>query len=228
MTHALVTALAVAATALLYAAAAWVHGRVRWSILQPVATTSVVLLVALWALHVPVATYVKRVEVLSVLLGPSVVALGLTVERELPRLSGRGARVLSAIALGSVVGAASAALVAKALGASPAIVATLAPKSTTSPIAMAIAERTGGLPPLAAAIVVVVGIVGAVIGPPILRLCGVRDPFAWGLAMGVSSHGVGTARAVEEGEAQAAASALGLALTGVVTSLVVPLLLGWL
>lgn len=228
MTHVVVTFLAVAATAALYAGAVWVHKRVGWSLLQPVATTSVAVVLLLALAKVPVATYVKRVEILSVLLAPSVVALGLVVEEELPRLRGRVARALSGVVIGGVIGVVSAALLAKLLGATPVIVATLAPKSTTSPIAMAIAERTGGLPPLAAAIVIVVGIIGAMIGPPLLRVAGVGDPFAWGLAMGVSSHGVGTARAVEEGETQAAASALGLALNGIVTSLVVPLVLGWL
>lgn len=228
MSDQLSTLIVVVATVALYRGAVWVHARVGWSILQPVATTTLAVVLALLALRVPAATYVKRVEVLSVLLGPSVVALGVGVDRELPRLRGRARRVVSAVVVGAVVGVVSAVLVARALGASPTIVATLAPKSTTSPIAMAIAERTGGLPPLAAAIVVVVGIIGAVIGPPLLRLAGVRDPYAWGLALGVSSHGVGTARAVLEGETQAAASALGLGLSGVVTALVAPLVLGWL
>ncbi|MCC6647539.1 MAG: LrgB family protein [Polyangiaceae bacterium] len=222
------TLLALGATVGIYRAAAWAQRRLGWTALQPVATTTAVIVAALFALSLPTTVYVKRVELLSVLLGPSVVALGAGVERELPRLRGRAARVLSAVVAGAFVGVVSAVGVARLLGASPAIVATLAPKSTTTPIAMAIAERTGGLPPLAAAIVVLVGVVGAVVGPSLLRVAGVRDPFAWGLALGASSHGVGTARAVEEGETQAAASALGLALTGVVTSLVVPVVLGWL
>ena len=222
------TVLAVAGTVAVYRAAAWVHARVGWSVLQPVATTSIAVVGLLLVLRVPAATYVKKVEVLSVLLGPSVVALGVGVEGELPRLRGRAVRVLSAVVAGALVGVVSAASVARLLGASPVIVATLAPKSTTSPIAMAIAERTGGLPSLAAAIVVVVGIVGAIVGPPLLRAAGVRDPYAWGLAMGASSHGVGTARAAAEGETEAAGSALGLALTGVVTSVAVPIVLGWM
>jgi putative effector of murein hydrolase len=100
----------------------------------------------------------------------------------------------------------------------------LAPKSTTAPVAMGIAEKLGGLPSLTAALVILTGILGAVMGPGLLGLARVRDPAAAGFAMGVASHGIGTARAFQLGERAGAFSALGMGLNALVTSLLVPAL----
>lgn len=77
-------------------------------------------------------------------------------------------------------------------------------------------------------LVILVGVLGAVIGPACLRLLRVRSPTAWGLAMGASSHAVGTSRAMEEGELQGATSALAICLNGLLTAVVAPLLMRWL
>jgi len=101
------------------------------------------------------------------------------------------------------------------------------PKSVTTPIAMGVTEQIGGLPSLTAVLVILTGITGAVIGIPLLRLLGVRDPVAKGFAMGVAAHGIGTARAFEHSERAGAYSGLGMGLNGALTALLVPLLV-WL
>jgi putative effector of murein hydrolase len=90
---------------------------------------------------------------------------------------------------------------------------------------MGVVEQLGGIPPLTAAIVIVTGILGAVIGPPLLKVIGVTSPTAFGLAMGAAAHGIGTARAVEEGEIQGAMSGLGLCVNGIMTAILTPVLL---
>ena len=97
----------------------------------------------------------------------------------------------------------------------------MAPKSATTPIAMALAEQIVGLAPLAVLFVMVAGLAGAVIGPKILDLVRVTDPRARGLAMGVASHGVGTSRAFQEGQTQGAFSGLAMGLTGLTVSLII-------
>jgi putative effector of murein hydrolase len=154
-----------------------------------------------------------------------VVALGLPLHRQLRRLGRAALPILASTAAGSLLGVLSAVLPAGLLGASPALLATLAPRSVTTPIAIGVAEALGGLPPLSAAVVVATGILGAVLGPPFLRAIGVRSPTAFGLAMGAAAHGIGTARAVEEGELPGAASGLALGLNGALTALAAPWLL---
>jgi putative effector of murein hydrolase len=164
-------------------------------------------------------------QVIHFFLAPAVVALGLPLYRQLQRLGRASLPILASTAAGSLVGVLSAVLPAGLLGASPALLATLAPKSITTPIAIGVSEVLGGLPPLTAAVVIATGILGAVLGPPFLRAIGVRSPAAFGLAMGAAAHGIGTARAMEEGELAGAASGLALGLNGALTALAAPWLL---
>ena len=89
---------------------------------------------------------------------------------------------------------------------------------------MSVSSSLGGIASVAAAIVVLVGILGAVIGFPLLRLFGVTDPQAQGLAMGACSHAVGTAAAAERGTIQGAFSSLALVMCGILTAILTPLL----
>jgi putative effector of murein hydrolase len=135
--------------------------------------------------------------------------------------------VAAALIGGSVVASLSAMAIAKGLGAAPQTVLSMAPKSVTTPIAMGVAEQVGGLPSLTAALVLITGISGAVVGPWVLDRLKIRDARARGLALGTASHGIGTARALAEGEIAGAFSGLAMGLNGVVTALLVPLLAGW-
>ncbi|MDB5294983.1 MAG: murein hydrolase effector protein LrgB, partial [Phycisphaerales bacterium] len=98
----------------------------------------------------------------------------------------------------------------------------------TTPIAIELARQVGGAPELSAVFAVLGGLFGSVVGPRLLRACGVRGDLAVGLAMGTSSHGIGTARVVRDGELQAGAAGLAMALCGIVTSVLLSLLAPWL
>jgi len=102
------------------------------------------------------------------------------------------------------------------------IVVSLAPKSVTTPIAIVISEGMGGETSLTAAVVVSTGILGAAVGPMVLRLIGVVSGTPFGLAMGASAHGIGTARAVEQGDLEGASSGLAICLNGIFTSICAP------
>jgi predicted murein hydrolase (TIGR00659 family) len=154
-----------------------------------------------------------------------VVALGVPLYLRLEEIKRRGKAILISILLGSVVGVISAAGIAATLGASKEVISSLAPKSVTTPIAMGIAEKLGGIPPLTAAIVIATGILGAVLGPSFLKILKIKSATAFGLAMGAASHGIGTARAVEEGEVQGAISGLALCLNGIFTAILTPFLI---
>jgi len=118
--------------------------------------------------------------------------------------------------------------VARLLGASLPTQLSLAPKSVTTPIAMGIAERLGGIPSLTAVMVIVTGILGAAGGRYVFDALRVRDPAVRGFAMGVASHGIGTARAFQVSELSGAFAALAMGLNGALTALLLPLLARWL
>jgi len=113
---------------------------------------------------------------------------------------------------------------ALAFSAAPEVTASLAPRSVTTPVAMGVAERIGGLPSLTAAIVICSGIVGAALGPALLTLLGVTDWRARGLAIGTAAHGIGTARAISVNEVAGAFSGLAMGLNALATALLLPLL----
>lgn len=221
----LVPLLAVAATVAAYAAARALQRRTRLALLNPVLVAVAAIIGALRLTGVSYAEYERGGRLVGALLGPTVVALALPLALELGLLRRQARAILTAILAGSVVGMVSAVAVAALLGASPAVVRSLAPRSVTTPIAIAVSASLGGIPALSAAIVIASGLVGALVGPELLRALGIRSRTAVGLALGAAAHGLGTARAAQEGDTEAAMSGLAMALTGVATALLAPVVL---
>jgi predicted murein hydrolase (TIGR00659 family) len=217
--------LAIAATLGVYAAAQRVQRRRKSVWLHPVLVSILVLIAALKLLGVGYADYNRGARVLTFLLGPAVVALGLPLFRQMEEIGRRGKAVLLSLLVGAAVGTLTATLTAALLGGSGEVVRSLAPRAVTTPIAIGIAERVGGLPALSAAVAIFTGILGAVIGPPLLRAIGVRSRTAFGVSLGAAAHGVGTARAAEEGDVEAASSGLAIGVMGVFTAILAPVVL---
>ena len=149
----------------------------------------------------------------------SVVALGYLMYEQIDRLRGQVLPILTSIGVGCTVGVLSVVYIARALGADRTILNSIAPKSVTVPIAVAISEPLGGVVSVTSVVVFLVGIFGSIVGPRLLRRCGIRNP----LARGSAAHGIGTARAIELGAVEGALSGLAMALMGIVTALLVPL-----
>jgi putative effector of murein hydrolase len=162
---------------------------------------------------------------ISFLLSPAVVALGAVLFSQRSEIFKKRKAILISVIAGSFTGVVSAAGIAILLKANPQIVATLAPKSVTAPIALEISRISGGIPSLTAAICISVGVFGAVVGPMFLKLLKITSPGAFGFAMGAAAHGIGTARALEDGELQGAAGGLAIGLNGVITAILTPILL---
>lgn len=219
MTAFLTAILALAGTILVYAAARWLYSRVRFALLNPALVAIAVVIVALVALGIPYAEYNRGGHFLTLLLGPAVVALGIPLAQQLPDVR-RNARAIGVgLAAGSVVGIAVAVVVALLFRAPDAVVRSMPPRSATTPIAMAITARLGGIPALSAAISIVTGAIGGAIGPELLRFCRVRSRLATGLALGAAAHGLGTARAVEHGDVEGAVGGMAMGLNGIATAL---------
>jgi predicted murein hydrolase (TIGR00659 family) len=169
--------------------------------------------------------YFDGAQFVHFLLGPATVALALPLYRQLPNLRRLAWPIVVSLAAGSLTAIVSAVSVAALMGASRQTVASLAPKSATTPIAMAVAREIGGVPSLTAVLVISTGVFGAVAARGILNVLKVKDVEARGFALGVASHGIGTARAFQVSEEMGAFAGLGMGLNGVFTAFVVPLLL---
>ena len=142
---------------------------------------------------------------------------------QMKNLKGNVVSILTSLFVGSLTGIISVILICKAMGASDILIASIQPKSVTTPIAIEIAEKTGGIPSLTAVIVVAVGIFGSMAGPFILKKLGVENRIAKGLALGASAHGIGTSVAIQIGAIEGAISGLAIGIMGIMTAILVPL-----
>jgi len=213
-------------TLIAYQGAVWINKRCGGSPLaNPVLIAVTALVALLLATGTPYQTYFDGAQFVHFLLGPATVALAIPLYTHFRRVKAMLLPIVAGLVAGSLTAAFSALLVAKALGASIATQLSLAPKSVTTPIAMGIAERIGGLPSLTAVLVITTGILGAVAGRYLFDALGVRDPAIRGFATGVTAHGIGTARAFQESEQAGAFSALAMGMNGLLTALLLPVLL---
>ena len=193
-----------------------------WVVLNPILITIAALIALLQLTGISYETYEQGGQYIEFWLKPAIVALGVPLYQNLGQIRRQLLPILMSQLVGCLVGLVSVTLIASALGASHEVIVSLAPKSVTTPIAMEVCKTSGGIPSLTAAIVVIVGLFGAVFGFKILEVWHVRNPFSQGISMGTAAHAVGTSRAMEKGETYGAYSSLGLILNGVLTALLTP------
>ncbi len=218
-----------ALTVAAYVAALWIARRVHnHPLANPVLVAAIPVIALMLATGTSHADYAQGGNWLLLLLGPATVALAVPLYRNWPKVRAAALPLFLAIGAGSITAVGGALTLAWAMGAETQTLLSLAPKSVTTPIAMGIAQTTSGLPSLAAAIVIVTGILGAIIGPWMLARLGIRDPKAVGVALGTAAHGIGTARAFQEGEETGTFSGVAMGVNGIATALLLPWLLIWL
>ncbi len=197
-------------------------------LVNPVLIAVLVLVALLLASDTPYSSYFEGAQFVHFMLGPATVALAVPLYRQFHHVRRSASAVVVALAFGSLTAVLSAVGIAWLLGASRATLLSLAPKSVTTPVAMGIAEQIGGLPSLTAVLVILSGITGAVLGTHTMNLVRVKDWRARGIAMGVASHGIGTARAFTVNEVAGAFSSLAMGLNALATAVLVPVLLALL
>lgn len=202
----------------------WVFKKTRFALFHPLIISIAIIIAFLKCTGVSYETFEQGSKFVSFLLGPSVVALGYLLYEQISYLKGNVVSILTSIFLGSVVGVMSVIILARVTGADQMLILSLEPKSVTTPIAMSISLQSGGDVSLTAIIVLFCGIFGSIVGPPVLKLLNINSSVAKGLAMGASSHGVGTARAMEMGMIEGALSGLAIGLMGVMTALLIPII----
>ena len=197
-------------------------------LVNPVLVSVAAIVSVLLLTRTPYPQYFEGAKFVHFLIGPATVALAIPLYNQLARLKRMAWPVGVALLSGCLTAIVSAVGIGWLLGASPETLRSLAPKSSTMPIAMGVAERIGGLPSLAAVAVAVTGISGAIMARSLFNLLKIQDPAVRGFAVGVASHAIGTARALQVHEQAGAFSALAMALNGIATALLVPLLLALL
>ncbi|AEH24114.1 CidB/LrgB family autolysis modulator [Pyrococcus yayanosii] len=213
------------ATLLLYWLFSGLYARKRSPLLNPVLLSIAAIATFLWISGIPYEDYMASARFLSFLLGPAVVSLAVPVYKQRRIIAEYGKEIAVGIAFGCLTAFFSVYLIAKGLGAGEDILRSLAPKSVTTAIAVGVSEKIGGIPALTAVFVILTGIMGNAFGVELMKFLRIRDRVARGLAMGVTSHGLGTARIILDDELSGAVSGLAMALNGVLTAVILPYLL---
>ncbi len=191
-------------------------------LMNPVLIAVVLLAVLLWGTGTPYQTYFEGAQFVHFMLGPATVALAVPLYGNLDKVKQAAFPVLCALLAGSLTAIFSALGIAYAFGIRGEVLLSLAPKSVTAPVALGISQSIGGSPTLTAVLVILTGIMGAVMATPLLNLLGIKDWRARGLAVGVASHGIGTARAFQVNEVAGAFAGAGMGMNAVLTAFIAP------
>ena len=218
-------------TIIVFFSARWICQRTNSPLMNPLLISLVILIPTLIFFSVPFEQYYSDNKWINYLLQPAVVALAYPLYEQLPQIRRNWRIIMLACFVGSTFSLLSAGLIAISLNTELSLVASLLGKSVTTPIAMEISKHLGGEPSIAAIMVLIVGLFGAIMAYPIYGWLNISHPIARGLTMGTVSHALGTATCAEKSSEDAAFSSLALVICGVITSILAPLvfsILVWL
>lgn len=196
----------------------------RWPIpiFTPLVFAILSIIVLLLVVDIPYETYNEGGRFINIWITPATVALAIKLEKNFEHLRSNVVAIVSGIGLGVVFHTLLIVLLSLTFQFNEELAATLFPKSVTTAIALGVSESLGGIASLTVAVVVFTGVLGAVVGPSLFKWLKISDPVAQGIAMGSSSHAMGTSKAIEMGDVQGAMSGLSIVLTGIAVVIIAP------
>ena len=215
-------------TVVIYFISRKIYLKAKNALLTPLLLSAIAIIAILQVSGITFEQYKPGKDIMTFLLGPATVALALPLYLNRNVLRKSLVPILVGVACGAVATLTTAVLLAKMSGLDSLMVISIAPKSITAPIAIEVAQLTGGDPTLAVAFVVFTGTLGSMIGAGFLSICKIDNPIARGLAMGVTAHGQGTATILEEGQTQGAMAGVAMALAAIFISVIAPFYIPWL
>ena len=211
-----------------FALGTWLNKKTGQAIFNPLLLGSIFVIVFLSLVQIPFGAYKESVSFLSYLLLPATVSLAVPLSEQWLPMKKNALAVLCGIAAGAFTSVACVIVMSWIMKLDPVLSASLMPKSVTSAIGAEVAEELGGIGSLAGALIILTGIVGNLSATALCRICKLHDPIARGVAIGTGSHAVGTARALQMGRVEGAVSSLSIAVAGVLTAVICPLLANFL
>ncbi|GLI58193.1 membrane protein [Propionigenium maris DSM 9537] len=174
---------------------------------------------------IPLESYESGSKMLSLFLGPVTVILAVPLYKQLDLLRSHLFPILIGVTVGAITSIATVIILGKVMGLERVLLLSMAPKSITTPIGMELSKNIGGIQAITIVGIMITGITGAVAAPIICEVFRIKNRVAKGIGVGVSSHAVGTSKAIEMGEVEGAMSGLAIGLTGVATIIVLPMVL---
>lgn len=198
----------------------------KWkiAIFNPIIIGASLVMLALWALDIPVEQYQLDCKPLTYLLTPATICLSISFYEQLQKLKQHLPAILAGVVGGTFSSLLSIYLLCKAFGFDETLTASLLPKSVTTAIGVVLSQQAGGIGALTTAAIIFTGVLGNIIGPTLVKLFRLEDPISQGVGFGTASHVIGTSRAMELSPLVGAVSSLSLTLSGLITAIVLSFL----
>ncbi len=213
-------------TVIFYALSEIIIDRFRLKVIPPfVIACPLIIAVILIAPNVDYKQYETGAEFINFLLGPATIALALPLYKNREIIMAKAAAIAGGVTIATISAIVIVYFCGKAMGASNQVLLSLIPKSVTTPIAIDVSKTIGGIPALTTAAVIFTGMLGATFNHKILNILGIKSDLASGLAIGASSHGLGTSVCASVSPVQLAIGGVAIALTGISTSILAPIIL---
>ncbi|MCG7544357.1 LrgB family protein [Pseudoalteromonas sp. MM17-2] len=220
--------LAIPMTVALFLAFRALHAKVSSPLCNPVLLTIAASAFILSAWHIDVTEYRAHTQIFDYLLELAVVALAVPLYKQIHQLRRQLLLMFIAVAAGIITATTTAVVITSLLGVPEQLQASLASLAVTTPITLLITEQLGGLGSIAASMVILIGIVGAIVGFNTLKLTGINHKGAQGVALGGACHAIGTATAIADNETSAAYASAAMALSALLSPIIVPIYYPWL
>ena len=211
-----------------FALGTWLNRKTGQALFNPLLLGSIFVIIFLSLVQIPFAEYKQSVSVLNYLLLPATVSLAVPLYEQWLPMKKNAKAVLCGILAGSLTSMVSIIAISWVMKLDPVLSASLMPKSVTTAIGAEVAQELGGLSSLAGGIIVLTGIIGNLSAAAMCRICKLHDPIARGVAIGTASHAIGTARALQMGRVEGAVSSLSIAVAGILTAALCPVLANFL
>lgn len=199
-----------------------IYSKTKITLLNPLLISIISIICLLLGFNIDLDNYNKGAQFISFFLGPATVVLAVPLYKKIDLLKKHAISILVGIASGASIGIFVIIGLSYLFKLDHRVILSLVPKSVTNPIGVEISKQLNGISSITVASIVLTGIIGAVIGPFILKYVKVKDKVAVGVALGTSSHAIGTSKAMELGETEGAMSGLSIGIAGVITAFVAP------
>lgn len=194
-----------------------INRKFKKSFLNPILISIIIIISVLIIFKIPQESYFAGGDIITLFLGPVTAVLALSVYRERKLLKKHFLAIIMGTAMGSLASVGSIILLCKLLNIDSVIIASLIPKSVTTPIAIAVSSSLGGIPAITVIAVLITGIGGGIFAPCFVKMFKITHPVATGVAIGSCSHAIGTIKAIEMGEDIGAMSGISIAFSGFFT-----------
>ncbi|WP_317367595.1 LrgB family protein [uncultured Tyzzerella sp.] len=194
-----------------------IYKKIKSPLFSPFILSIIFIISFLLVFKIPSSSYQKGGDIINLMLTPATAALAISMYNKIKIIKNNFLPIIIGTFVGSLVSITSIIFMCKLFGLDDGIKYAMIPKSVTMPIALDLSQKTGGTVAVTITCVCLSGILGAVFSPALIKIFKLNNPIASGLAIGTSSHGVGTSKAIEIGETEGALSGIAIGLAGIMT-----------